>query len=169
MQIKLNTGSSNAPGIYRKIVVTKRLALMLLTIICLFTGCRDKSTSNSRYAAQFHASDCISSNLGKSTNGMAADSIFNYNFTSLGLDLDFSVGASCGRAENSFIINHIVRGDTIDFSVIDTCNIHAKCPCLYMITADNLPFFQDRYMVRCTYYDSVEHRSYVAHFVEVHR
>lgn len=148
----------------------KYFAILISTaIVHSSIGCKEPSTSNSPASVSYQTSACISSALGKRASGGSTDSIFTYSFTSTGLNLDFSVGATCGRPENAFIVQHTVHDDTIDVNVIDTCIAHARCTCIYMVAVSNIPVSQDRYLVRCTFVDTVFSYSYVAHFVEVHR
>jgi hypothetical protein len=154
----------------KEVVMQKYLIILILTaMVFLFIACKDESTSSSPAPVDYKTSGCISPGLGKRIAGVSADSIFSYHFTGGGLDLNFTVGATCGRKENAFLVNCTVRDDTIDVHVIDTCMDHARCFCIYMATVSTIPVVQDRYIVRCTFIDSIYSQSYVAHVVEVHR
>jgi hypothetical protein len=136
---------------------------------CLVITCHDQSTSISTNPVSYHSSGCIVPGLEKSLTRSSPDSIFNYSFQQNILDLEFSVIASCGRAENAFIVQYTICGDIIDISVLDTNQSIERCECLYMVTVSDIPAIRDRYKVRCTYYRSLDSLNYICHFVEVHQ
>jgi hypothetical protein len=144
-------------------------ALMLVVMVFIAISCRDQSPSGSSASVVYHTSGCIRSSLEKVIFESSADSIFNYSFDSNGLDLEFSIIASCGRSENAFIVGYMMHGDTLDINVVDTCKLIARCNCMYMVSVSDIPVLQDRFMVRCMYNRIIDSVSYKCHVVEVSR
>jgi hypothetical protein len=128
----------------------KTWQLLLVCISLSLVACKDKSANTNETTLpifSYETSKCVTHGLAKGTE-TALDSIFMYSFDQ-NLTMDFSVLANCCPDSGRFILNHVIKMDTILITVIDTAQNLCDCICTYMIHTQFTDLPLDQYIVRC--------------------